>query len=116
VRGNDKKQGNGWIRLSDLTAASGLSSEEIIFGYWSHASEQAFDVIFAWDERDIKGKMPDVYSLDKEEMRDVLERTVMSNLLSTSGTFEDTWVRRGFAYTVLRLLALGVRPEPHQFA
>ena len=109
VRANDKKKGNGWIRLSDLMEASGLSSEEIIFGYWNHASERLFDIVLTNDENAIKGVVPNVCHLTREQMNDML-------MMSDPSEAGAIWVRRGFAYTVLRLLALDVRPELHQFA
>lgn len=111
VRAKDKKQGNGWVRLSDLIAASGLSSEEIILGYWNHTSGRVFDIVRVDSAEDIKGLVPLVHSLTETEMRDNL-----SDWLASGEPYDTIMVRRGFAYTVLRLLALGVRPELHQFA
>ena len=117
VRADDKKRGNGWVRLTDLAQAAGLSVEDIVFGFWQYSGHcnyssynndqnggQLLDIVDASSEYEIRHKLPVIYSLTKAGMARFLEEIFIDRI----------WVRRGFAYTVLRLLTLGVRPEVTQ--
>lgn len=113
VRARDKKRGNGWVCLSDLSRAADLDAEDLIFGYWQFSGHrnyrwyendqdggQLVDVVIAWTADDIEHKTPQVQSFTREQMRKHLFWS----------TDQNVWVRRGFAFTILRLLALGYMP------
>ena len=117
VRAKDNRPGNGWVRLSDLSGAAGVIAEDLIFGYWQFSghrnqqwygndqnSGQLVDVIIAWTADDIEHKEPEVWSMTQEEMRKHL----------SSATDQNVWIRRGLAFTILRLLPLGVEPVVEQ--
>lgn len=110
----ERRRGYGWVRLIDLVDATGLSYEEIVFGYWGYSGHrnyendqgggQLLDIVWASFEEDIKGKVPSVLSLTRSDAETTLMAWKRSRI----------WVRRGFAYTVLRLHALGVQPYAMQ--
>jgi hypothetical protein len=121
-RARDRKRSNlGWIRLVDLAVAdaviaAGLTVEDIILGYWDYSGHrnsweysngqnggQLLDMVVASSSDDIARKCPQVRFTRRSEARGLID-------LSLRGL----WVRRGFANTVLRLLALGVRPDVMQ--
>lgn len=108
-----RRSNRGWVRLTDLSAASGFSAEDIVFGFWSYSGHcnywfyhkdqpagQLLDIVVASSPDGIKGRCPEVKFTTQFEAFCLIHESL-----------EDLWVRRGFAYTVLRLLALGVRPE-----
>lgn len=117
-KARERKRSNyGWVRLTDLAAAAGLTYEDIVFGFWQYSGHcnyssynndqnggQLLDIVTAESDHDIRGKVPTVWSATQAGARDYVT-PVFADLL---------YVRRGFAYTVLRLLALGVRPEVTQ--
>lgn len=113
VRANDKKQGNGWVRLSGLVRATDIAAEDLIFSYWQFSQHlnhqwhendqqdsQLVDVVIAWTTNEILHKDPEVEFFTREQMRRHL----------SCSTDQNIWIRRGFAYTILRLLALGYKP------
>lgn len=102
----------GWVRLTDLATAANMNPADIVqkfwmfsghLNHWTDGTGQSgqngsllLDMIMTADPADIAGKYPSVISANWEQSkRDV------------DATPEIIWVRRGFAYTVLRLLALG---------
>ena len=117
-KARERKRGNrGWVRLTELAASTGFSVEDIVFGFWSYSGHrnywtynnnqeggQLLDIVIASSPADIEYKCPKEHFVMQSEVSGLIRESV-----------EDLWVRRGFAYTVLRLLALGVRPELHQF-
>lgn len=121
VRADDKKRGNGWVRLTDLAAAAGLTPEDIVFGFWQYSGHrnyssynndqnggQLMDVVLAASDDEIRHQCPRVRSITRQRAEGYL------SLFNLGDDQELIWVRRDFAYTVLRLLALGVRPEVTQ--
>ncbi len=118
IRRRRKHGQRGWIRLTELAAATNLSVEDIVFSYWGYSGHrnywfyhkdqkggQLLDIVVAASPTDIKHKCPTVHSTTQSEASHLIHEFV-----------EDLWVRRGFAYTVLRLLALGIRPKAMQLA
>lgn len=118
VRADDKKRGNGWVRLTDLAIAAGHTVEEIVFGYWEFSGHrnywyyendqeggQLLDIVVAQAANEIEHKVPTVEFATKDEADRLIRES-----------FEDLWVRRGFAYTTLRLMTLGIQPLVTQFA
>lgn len=114
TRPRERRRGYGWVRLIDLVDATGLSYEEVVFGYWDYSghrsyengqsSGQLLDIVWASFEEDIKGEVPSVLSLTRSDAETTLMAWKRSRI----------WVRRGFAYTVLRLQTLGVQPYAMQ--
>jgi hypothetical protein len=115
-KARERRRGYGWVRLLDLATAANLTVEEIVFGFWSYSGHRNYryyeknqdggvllDMTLALSAAEIKGKCPSVLSATQADA---------AMWLDTGPG--DIWVRRGFAYTVLRLLALGVRPEVTQ--
>lgn len=116
-KARERKRSNlGWVRLSDLCYAAQLTPRDLIFGYWRYSGHlnyrylekdqdggQLLDIVVAASSADIRREVPTVVSATQHEAASLICESV-----------EDIWVRRGFAYTVLRLLALGVRPEVKQ--
>lgn len=118
VRKRRKHGQRGWIRLTELADAANLNVEDIVFGFWGYSGHrnywfyhkdqeggQLLDIVVASAPTDIEHKCPTVQSTTQSEASHLIHESL-----------EDLWVRRGFAYTVLRLLALGIRPEVTQLA
>jgi hypothetical protein len=114
---HQRRRGYGWVRLADLVEATSLSYEDIVFGYWDYSGHQNYrfynndqeggvllDMVRTSFEDDIKGQVPNIMSLTRSDA---------ANRLVGWGN-SRFWVRRGFAYTVLRLQALGVQPYAMQ--
>lgn len=117
ARANDKKRGSGWIRLTELASAADLSVEDVVFGYWQFSRTfyrhfgngevggPLLDVVVAYSPDDIKS--PVVFSYTQADMAEILRMCKR-----VGGSYiENLWVRRGFAYTILRLRLLGVQPS-----
>lgn len=115
----DRNRSNlGWVRLIDLAGTkavtdAGLTVEDVVFGFWSYSGHrnswvhnndqdggQLLDVIMASSPEDITRQYPQVHAVTQSQVLDLIYPSL-----------RDMWVRRGFAYTVLRLLALGVPPD-----
>jgi len=119
VRRRRKHGQRGWIRLDDLAAATGLRSADIVYGFWNYSGHLHWrdgrcvgvmlDIVRASSEDMIKETNPVIFSVTAEEIGNLLGGWHGQYFYA-----KDVWVRRGFAYTVLRLLALGVRPEATQ--
>lgn len=118
VRKRRKHGQRGWIRLTELATAANLSAKDIVFGFWSYSGHrnywfyhkdqqggQLLDIVVASSPTDIEHKCPTVQSTTQSEASHLIHEFV-----------ESLWVRRGFAYTILRLQALGVQPEVSQLA
>lgn len=120
-KSRERRRSNyGWVRLPDLVAATGIGVQDTVFGFWNYSGHRnnwldngqdggvLLDIVRAWED-EIKGEVPAVRSLTKHEAAMMLGGWHDWNFY-----VGDIWVRRGFAYTVLRLTALGVRPEVTQ--
>lgn len=104
----------GWIKFVDLgeVAACHCNPDkmiELILGYWQFSGHKSPDggrlVDVAWGSGlDIKSGNAQFDSLTREQFR------------KECSDPSEVWVGRGFAYTILRLQALGVPPEPTQLA
>lgn len=118
MKARERRRGqNGWVKLANLGEMTvGYRPDqqvELILGYWQFSGhefwqngehvDQLVDVAFGADY-DIKDGTADFMSLTREQFRKECSDT------------SKVWVRRGFAYTILRLQALGVQPEVLQFA
>ncbi|MBI3889164.1 hypothetical protein HY312_01115 [Candidatus Saccharibacteria bacterium] len=123
VRACDKSRGNGWVRLESLAEVAGLAKTidaiELVTDYWNFSghrdylssrgdnlvTQQRVDVVEATDDDEIKGKNPEVFATNQGGFK-----------IRTRRNPGAVWIRRGFAFTILRLTALGVRPETFQSA
>jgi len=113
-KARDRRRGNlGWVRLGDLGEAVGTYNPdrqiELVLNYWQFSGHLHYEnfqrvgtlVDTVWGSSlDIRLGDIQVVSMTPEEFR-------REAGLDTS----ELWIRRGFAYTILRLLALGIRPE-----
>jgi hypothetical protein len=120
MKARERRRGQyGWVKLADLGEMSGCGYRpdkevELILDYWQFSGHrnyryyennqdggQLIDV--AWGSRlDIETGNAEFKSLTREQFREECSDT------------SEVWVRRGFAYTILRLHALGVQPEVMQ--
>lgn len=116
----DARRGQlGWVRLSELgeAAVTGYDADrmiDLVLGYWQfsqHVYYENFGVAgvlvdvalgLSWH---IEGVLPEVVSTTPEKFR----------RLAKDAT-EMVWIPRGFAFTILRLQALGVQPSILQTA
>lgn len=118
TKAHQRRRGYGWVRLNDLSDAAGLRNRDVVFGYWnysghvnyrSYSNEQVdgvlLDIVRATSMDEIEGCVPVVFSLTQFEAGELLGGWNEHHFYTG-----DVWVRRGFAYTVLRLVALGVQP------
>lgn len=102
-----------WARLTDVIAASGLSAEEVLLGFWpfigssyDYTNKQSgtmLHVVAADSAEFIKTGAPIVHFLHKEATREMMSEPI-----------DDLWIRAGLAKAILHLLALGVKPEVMQ--
>lgn len=120
MKARERRRGQyGWVKLSDLGEMSGCGYNpdkdvELILGYWQFSGHRNYRhyendqdggqlVDVAWGSRlDIKLGDAEFKSVTREQFREEGSDT------------SELWVRRGFAYTILRLQALGVKPEVMQ--
>ena len=118
IRSRKGRKEYGWVRLGDLGDASGAYNLnqliELILGYWSFGGHEHY-----WRGRPI-GQLIDFIEDDHPDLRDEFPRSIsLSRAEFVALASEDPssmWLRRGFAFTILRLLALGVQPEVLQYA
>lgn len=120
TKARERRRGqHGWVKLADLGEMShgvGYSPDrqvDLVLGYWQYSGHVSWrlgqrvgtlvDAIWG-SALDIQLGNIDVKSLTKEQFREECSDT------------SEVWIRRGFAYTILRLQALGVRPEVTQTA
>lgn len=112
---------HGWVKLVDLGEMSvGYNPDaqiELVLGYWpfsGHRNYRGYQndqeggqlVDVAW------GSRLDIAAGDAEFKSLTRKRFLEKCSFDTS----DVWIRRGFAYTILRLETLGVQPEVSQLA
>lgn len=106
----------GWVKLADLGELSRCGYRpdkqvELILGYWQFSGHRNYEyyendqdggqlVDVAWGSgHDIELGTAEFKSMTREQFRKECSNT------------SEVWVRRGFAYTILRLQVLGVTPE-----
>lgn len=122
MKARDRRRGQrGWVRLADLGEMSGCGYcpnevVELVLGYWQFSGHRNYPlyendqdggqlVDIAWGYRhDIENGTAEFMSLTPSQFREECDDT------------SDAWIRRGFAFTILRLQALGVQPEVKQHA
>lgn len=117
MKARERRRGQyGWVKLAELGEMTvGYRPDqqiELVLDYWQFSGHLSWQkgqrigtlVDVAWGSSlDIQLGNAEFMSLTREQFREECSDT------------SEVWVRRGFAYTVLRLLALGVRPELNQF-
>lgn len=114
MKARERRRGQrGWVKLVDLGEMAGCGYRpdaqiELVLGYWQFSGHLSWEngrrvgtlVDVAWGAPyDIKDGTAEFRSLTQEQFREECSDT------------SEVWVRRGFAYTILRLQALGVQPE-----
>lgn len=115
-----KRRRRGWVKLAQLGEASvGYSPKsqvELVLGYWRFSGHRNH---WHYSNDQTGGQLVDVAwgsSLDIKlgiaEFRSLTMKQFRKECSDTS----EVWVRRGFALTILRLLALGVQPVVPQHA
>jgi hypothetical protein len=112
----DRRRSNlAWVRFTDLATAARVSPErmrQIVANCWQFSghlfypddyppqpTDTLIDITFALDEDEIKGKVPQERSVGRAAFRSFAAEEP-----------ETLWLRRGFAATILRLLALRYMP------
>lgn len=114
TRNRDQKRNHiRWARLTDMVAATGLSAEEMLIGFWpfigwsyDHSNDRhgtLLHIVLHDSPEDFRTKETYVHFFNQDEARRVI-----------SGTPENVWIRAGLAKAILHLLALGVKPEVMQ--
>lgn len=117
MKARERRRGqHGWVKLADLGEMSGCGYRpdkevELILGFWQFSGHRNYR--FYENDQD-GGQLVDVAwgsGLDIEsgnaEFKSLTQEQFRKECFDTS----EVWVRRGFAYTILRLQALGVKPE-----
>lgn len=116
TKSRERRRSNlGWVRLTDLMSATNLSSHELLLGFWQFSGHLAYedgqvcgtllDIVEASLPDEIEGRVPSVRSITRQEAEVLVGKSA-----------DNMWVRRGFAFTTLRLLALGEKPKVMQTA
>lgn len=116
TKSRERRRSNlGWVRLTDLMSATNLRPHELLLGFWQFSGHLAYengevcgtllDIVEAWSCDEIIGKVPVVRSITRSDAEELIGKSV-----------DNIWVRRGFAFTFLRLLALGEKPKVTQTA
>ncbi len=115
-KARERRRGQyGWVKLPDLGEMTvGYRSDkqvDLVLGYWQFSGHLHWQngervgtlVDVAWGaDYDIREGTAEFKSLTREQFRKECSDT------------SEVWVRRGLAYTILRLQALGVQPEVPQ--
>lgn len=121
MKARERRRGRyGWVKLADLgemTVGHRPDKQgELVLSYWQFSGHRNYRhyendqdggqlVDVAWGSSlDIENGTAEFKSLTREQFREECSDT------------SEVWVRRGFAYTILRLQALGVQPEVMQSA
>lgn len=116
MKARERRRGQyGWVKLADLGEMTvGYRPDkqvELVLGYWQFSGHESWQngqkvgtlVDVAWGSSlDIELGEAEFMSLTQWQFREECDDT------------SEVWVRRGFAYTILRLQALGVQPEVQQ--
>lgn len=106
----------GWARVTDLVRASGLTLEETLLGFWAFV-DFTYDP-YAWSPV-FKPTMDMHWSSERHQIHNQLPKPPIAlteddlrRALDDAGVdWNVVWLRKGYANTVLRLLALGCKPE-----
>lgn len=109
IHSRERRRSNlGWVRLTELAEAADFTPWGAVLGYWDFSGHrnqndqdggQLLDFVVASEASEIECKVPNVKFATIYEARSLIRESL-----------PDLWVRRGFAATVLRLVALGVEP------
>lgn len=108
---------HGWVQLSDLGRAASMPFSrldwiDLILGYWQFSGHRNY---WFYKNRQEGGQLVDVAwgsSLDiKNGTAEFESMTREQFIAAASENCDELWIRRGFAYTILRLQTLGVQPE-----
>lgn len=117
MKARDRRRGNlGWVRFADFMEAACVNYElaravQLVLDYWQFSghlfyadgiyepTDTLVDVAFALYADEIKGSQLKVV----EASRKAFQKFALEEP-------DTVWIRRGFAYTILRLLALGYKP------
>lgn len=107
----DRRRGDGWVRLTDAAEMAGLSIEELVLDHWLFVEARSYPD--AWT--DVKIEMI------RAQYREQIHKQVVSRhrrvafskdqikaMASNENTiWDELWIRRGFARTVLLLQKYG---------
>lgn len=116
MKARERRRGQyGWVKLAELGEITvGYSPDkqvELVLGYWQFSGHRNYRY---YENDQDGGQLVDVAwgsSLDIElgtaEFKSLTQEQFREECSDTS----EVWIRRGFAYTILRLQALGVQPE-----
>lgn len=103
-----------WVRFTDLAKAAYVSPNrmtQMVLNCWQFSGHLFYpegvhkpvatlvDITLASSEDEIKGRLPEDHAVDRASFRAYAVQNT-----------ETLWIRRGFAYTILRLQALGYMP------
>lgn len=117
MKARERRRGQrGWVKLADLGEMSSCGYRpdkqvELILGYWQFSGHRNYR--FYENDQD-GGQLVDVAwgsSLDIEDGTAEFKSLTREQFREECADTSEVWVRRGFAFTILRLLALGVQPE-----
>lgn len=113
MKARERRRGQyGWVQMCDLGMAASMPFRrldwiELVLGYWQfsgHVSwkngQQVLVDTMRGSAHEIELGNTTVVSMTLEQFRAEAEEDS-----------DELWIRRGFAYTILRLQALGVKPE-----
>lgn len=106
----DRRRGYGWVKLSELAEiVVGYNPDEwiqLVLNYWrfsGHLEYRHGEAIGTLVDT-MWGSKFDITSGEQEEVSMTFQEFATADP-------SELWIRRGFAYTILRLRALGVKPE-----
>ena len=116
MKSRERRRGQyGWVKLSDLGEMSGCGYRpnkevELILSFWQFSGHRNYRY---YENDQDGGQLVDVAwgsSLDIELGTAEFKSLTQSQFRKECDDTSEVWVRRGFAYTILRLQALGVQP------
>ena len=117
VAPRERRRSNlGWVRLSALEAAAGASWYELLSTYWGFSGHVEW-LNGWWDEdwecacRYGRPLVDTVEALSPVDILGVVPVVRSIHIGQIDELNDLSWIRRGLAYTILRLLALGVTSE-----
>jgi hypothetical protein len=107
----------GWGLLPDLVKASGLTIEQLLLGFWPFVNFQYDPTSWRSDSRTldllVDYTREQIHNQPPIQPRRLTQDTIKQALYCLDGwnePWDRTWVRKGYANTVLRLLELGYQP------
>lgn len=109
---NQKRNHICWASLASVIEASGLTPKQVLLGYWPFVGR-------SFDETNSRfGTLLHItWAADVERIRATTgkhtyhtENEIHMIIDCGEGLLAEVWIRAGFAKTILRLLALGVKP------